>query len=160
MATNLQTLILEALRARSGAATHPALEALLSGNGSSETGSALPDTQELLSQLDSTNPMTGLIAKYLLAAQASKSEDTTEADTEDVEQASRAEDDERLTQVVQRLKFQVDKARAELERLRERNDVLAFALGACHVCWGQEPTCPVCRGAGRVGSRRRISSTC
>jgi hypothetical protein len=41
---------------------------------------------------------------------------------------------------------------AELEELRERNDVLAAALGACHLCWGEDPGCPACGGLGRPGA--------
>jgi len=42
---------------------------------------------------------------------------------------------------------------AELEVLRERNDLLADALGACPVCWGGDVRCPRCRGRGRPGGR-------
>jgi hypothetical protein len=41
----------------------------------------------------------------------------------------------------------------ELAELRERNDALAAALGACALCWGADPACDVC--AGRGGSGRR-----
>lgn len=44
--------------------------------------------------------------------------------------------------------------RAELEILRERNEVLAAALGACAQCWGDDETCPDCRGEGGPGWRR------
>lgn len=42
----------------------------------------------------------------------------------------------------------------ELERLQEINDTLAAALGACPVCWGDDPDCRVCHGRGGPGSRR------
>lgn len=41
---------------------------------------------------------------------------------------------------------------AELRSLRSRNDVLADALGACHLCWGEDPNCLYCAGQGRVGA--------
>jgi protein-disulfide isomerase len=40
---------------------------------------------------------------------------------------------------------------SELELLRARNDMLAAALGACHLCWGEDPQCPYCGGVGGVG---------
>ncbi|MFM0212005.1 hypothetical protein PQQ96_31930 [Paraburkholderia sediminicola] len=41
---------------------------------------------------------------------------------------------------------------AELKVLRMRNDSLAAALGACRVCWGEDPGCQVCGGDGGVGA--------
>src|SRR5262245_42243043 len=74
MAINLQPLLLEALSSRLGSATDPALLALLSGTSPIEAAGALPSTEELLAQLESTNPTMALIAKYLAARQASESE--------------------------------------------------------------------------------------
>jgi hypothetical protein len=42
---------------------------------------------------------------------------------------------------------------AEVEQLRERNRVLADALGACPRCFGEDQICPVCRGRGKPGGR-------
>jgi hypothetical protein len=39
----------------------------------------------------------------------------------------------------------------EIEILREVNDTLALALGACGTCWGGNPGCPACAGQGRAG---------
>jgi hypothetical protein len=41
--------------------------------------------------------------------------------------------------------------RAELEDLRRRNEIFAAAVGACEICWGDDPTCQICRGEGRPG---------
>ncbi len=41
--------------------------------------------------------------------------------------------------------------RDELDVLRRRNDVFAAAVGACEICWGDDPVCPVCWGEGRPG---------
>jgi len=43
--------------------------------------------------------------------------------------------------------------RQELSNLREGNDTLASALGACPICWGGDRGCEVCRGRGRPGYR-------
>jgi hypothetical protein len=44
--------------------------------------------------------------------------------------------------------------RQELADLREVNDTVAKALGACRVCWGGDADCAECAGAGRPGSIR------
>ena len=41
---------------------------------------------------------------------------------------------------------------AELEILRSRNDMLADALGGCHLCWGEDSSCPECTGDGMPGA--------
>jgi hypothetical protein len=41
---------------------------------------------------------------------------------------------------------------AEVAELRERNDALAAALGACYLCWGTDAGCPDCAGHGSPGS--------
>jgi hypothetical protein len=47
----------------------------------------------------------------------------------------------------------VDALKRELADLREVNDTLAAALGACRVCWGGDDDCPECAGRGRPGSK-------
>jgi hypothetical protein len=42
-------------------------------------------------------------------------------------------------------------AERELADLREVNDTVAAALGACPVCWGGDDACAVCRGRGKAG---------
>ena len=42
----------------------------------------------------------------------------------------------------------------ELHDLREVNDTLAAALGACPICWGGDRTCETCDGYGRAGCFR------
>jgi hypothetical protein len=42
--------------------------------------------------------------------------------------------------------------RGELEELREWNEALAAALGACARCWGEDPNCPGCQGSGSPGA--------
>lgn len=47
---------------------------------------------------------------------------------------------------------------AELAVLQERNDALAAALGACHLCFGADAWCPHCGGCGQPGSQRPEST--
>jgi hypothetical protein len=42
----------------------------------------------------------------------------------------------------------------EINDLREVNDTLAAALGACPICWGGDRACETCDGYGRVGCFR------
>ena len=55
-------------------------------------------------------------------------------------------------QAMHRLRSRFDAMRDELEELRERQDRLAAALGACADCWGEDPECEVCGGMGAPGS--------
>lgn len=41
----------------------------------------------------------------------------------------------------------------EVADLREVNDTMAAALGACRACWGGDGACPLCGGQGRAGWR-------
>lgn len=63
-------------------------------------------------------------------------------------EARRRERRERAREVARVMKAMY----AELELLRERNDVLAVALGACHLCFGRDPGCAECGGAGGPGA--------
>jgi hypothetical protein len=49
------------------------------------------------------------------------------------------------------LHARVQQLQAELERLQEVNDTVAEALGACHLCWGDDPACEICQGDGAPG---------
>jgi hypothetical protein len=53
-----------------------------------------------------------------------------------------------------RLRRKIHTLLLELERLQQINDDLATALGACPLCWGEEPACPDCEGQGEPGSQR------
>jgi hypothetical protein len=47
----------------------------------------------------------------------------------------------------------VSAMKRELADLREANDTVAAALGACRYCWGGDRNCQACRGRGRSGYR-------
>jgi hypothetical protein len=61
-------------------------------------------------------------------------------------------DPRRRNDAMQRLRSRFDALRDELEELRERQDRLALALGACADCWGEDPECEACGGVGTSGS--------
>jgi hypothetical protein len=58
----------------------------------------------------------------------------------------------RRRQLVSRLRSRFDAMQDELDELRERQDRLAAALGACAECWGEDLECEVCGGTGTPGA--------
>lgn len=52
----------------------------------------------------------------------------------------------------QEMEDTVNSVYAELETLRTRNNALAAALGACYICFGDDPFCKKCGGRGVPGS--------
>ncbi|PSB14143.1 hypothetical protein C7B76_17280 [filamentous cyanobacterium CCP2] len=137
---------------------NPLLLQALAGAGSE--GLSVKDV--LLSQLDETDPTTSLLVK-LLAQQPSETivdesqsefelELESESDPERLqkEQRARARAAEKA-KALRHLRNTIDLLYAELEDLRARNDMLAAALGACYLCWGEDAQCPECGGQGGAG---------
>jgi hypothetical protein len=81
--------------------------------------------ETLLSELAGDDPAAALMAKLLLEGGASEPDRATLAAETDL---------------------------GELEELRERNEALAAALGACFACWGTDIFCTHCGGEGRPGA--------
>jgi hypothetical protein len=141
MSADIRSLLLEAL-------TSPA------GMG------ALPRAQDLLTQLGEADPTVRLIAQVLAQRQAQELESETstedEMDLAPVQSASERDKAEvrssEMSRAVRQLRQQVESLYRELAELRDRNDALAAALGACHLCWGNDPECEICNGGGRPGS--------
>lgn len=134
--SNTATLLNQYLTGDANAASSPA--ALLADH---------PDpTVRLVAQLWSQN--------QAAAADASTAEDEQSVDAEcrsisAAEAAAiRAEADSRET----RCRRRVARLQGELDQLRALSDTLALALGACHVCWGEDDECPACYGRGQVGA--------
>jgi hypothetical protein len=69
---------------------------------------------------------------------------------------ARAESDEQRSSLdgptQRQLKRRLFAIQSELRRLREQNDRLAAALGACRDCWGANIDCASCGGKGQSGS--------
>ena len=134
------------------------LEALAAQAGG---GGGINVQELLLSQLgitdDDADPAMNLIARYLAQSQTEQVESGTSSDDEGEEDSGspseldKARAEERARSL-QRLRQTMEHMYKELEALRERNDNLAAALGACYLCWGEDLDCPVCRGTGHPGS--------
>jgi hypothetical protein len=128
---DLHSLLLETLNARANA-------------------DALPTTQDLLAKLAETNPTAGLIAQLLAQnQQQASSEESLEHFSEPDQDSMRSREKSRA---VHRLRQKIGSMNRELTELRERNDALAAALGACHLCWGSDPDCEICAGSGSPGA--------
>ncbi|HEX6749583.1 MAG TPA: hypothetical protein VF092_19970 [Longimicrobium sp.] len=111
--------------------------------GGPEPGS-LPSTDEMVAQLAGDDPLKGLIVRQII-------ERHDAPDEEDDEPAAPAPDPQaRARERAARRRLR--ELRDELMALRERSDALAAALGACYLCWGEDPRCAVCGGHGTPGT--------
>ncbi len=140
MAEDINSLLLQTLASRMG-------------------GSIPTSAQELLAQLGNTDPTVNLIAQYLTQRQTPEVKDNAEEEEPEmelIERVSEAESTESRSEerarAIRNLRQKADQMYAELQELRQRNDTLAAALGACYLCWGEDPHCQVCDGEGRPGS--------
>lgn len=107
-------------------------------------GEMAPSRSELLAQLAEGDSRMAALAKYFAQREA---EQVTVAEEEPEDRTLH-----RKRESFQRLERLMKQLYAELETLRERNDSLAAALGACYLCWGEDPCCEACGGDGLPGS--------
>jgi hypothetical protein len=143
----MNALLLQMLAARAGG--NPDLTELVSRMGGGGANS-VADLREILAQQAGSNPFLNLVMKQAesRSAQAAPAvidvepSSTVQQSPENVQE--RAENSEPTSEELETLT-------AELHGLRERNDLLGQALGACCCCWGQDPQCRLCRGRGRPG---------
>jgi hypothetical protein len=126
----------------------PLLQALGSGQ--------IPQISQLLSQfgVQADDPRIGMVMRLLEARQAPPPESVTidghaEPDELPVEMISLRDHQERVRELSDVAKTMF----AELNDLRERNDTLAAALGACFLCFGKDGACVECGGVGAPGWR-------
>ncbi|MEM7159322.1 MAG: hypothetical protein AAF799_41170 [Myxococcota bacterium] len=56
------------------------------------------------------------------------------------------------TPSVESMRRRIARLESVNEMLRDTNDALAAALGACEVCWGTDDDCEACEGHGTPGS--------
>ncbi len=133
MSLDRQSLIMQMLAARAG----------LPSNKSAS---------ELTSELAQGNPQLEMLMQII--NQGAKEVNQDEDADLDVSVASY--EPENITPhpeyIEQNLKIGMRETEEEVNELRSRCDTLAAALGACF-CWGTEPACRNCRGAGVVGWR-------
>jgi len=121
---------------------------------------------QLLQQLgdggDSDALMQTLLGSATMTPQASMLADWLRNNADDLVGDDPDDNDaeiERLLAIAENEQFdagqadtETDADSEELETLREVNDTVAAALGACPSCWGGADECPTCGGNGAAGS--------
>jgi hypothetical protein len=142
----MNDVLLEMLAARTGN-SNPMLTDMLARMRSSSDGGQL--SPELLAQLGNTNPTAALLAKHLAESRANGAASKAVIDVEAEEVPTQGDADS--ADAMGELRERVESMFAELNAVRERLDLLASALGACSVCWGEDGQCRICRGRGRPG---------
>jgi hypothetical protein len=103
--------------------------------------------QGMLSELGNNDPQMKLMAAYLARQQEENFEDEDENDDDGPGLRAKKKKKPSLAH----LRNLVNDMYMELEDLREKNDNLAAALGACYLCWGEDPECQECSGRGQPG---------
>jgi hypothetical protein len=153
----MNALLLQMLVAR-GNGGNPAIAEAIARMGAGGNGNLSMDPQQLLARLGNGNPAASALAKHFeeLKANASKGEgpqaiDVPPSDEDSATTAERMGGIEDDSDALTALRQQMDTLVAELRVQRERNDLLAQALGACCMCWGQSQECRYCRGQGTPG---------
>ena len=85
------------------------------------------------------DPRVRMIAEWAAQQRASAAEQTIDVQAVPVPTAN--VDRQRMVRKIRALTRQLDAQ-------REIGDTLAIALGACYVCWGEDPECDLCNGEG------------
>jgi hypothetical protein len=108
--------------------------------------------QQMIADAGSADPRMAMVAQLLASQQAA---------------ITAPEDDERSEEIAA-MTLRLAEAEATIEAMkrdgrrlihahqacREQLGQLAAALGACGLCWGEDSSCPSCRGRGRPGMVR------
>ena len=105
--------------------------------------------EQLLAQMGESDPRVSLVSKYLASRREAEEAEAEETAAHEAEAAAAEVEKQAALRSLQRMARSMY---AELEELRGRNDMLAAALGACYLCWGDNATCEVCGGAGVPGA--------
>lgn len=148
-----KTLLMSLLAAQCGARS-PGTQDFLAR--AAAAGASAFDPQELMSRLGQDNPTVAAMMQ-MMAGQKTPAQ-TQEPVAEAAADGLTADEIEELRSWLEAsnneasaLREQLQTALGELKILRERSDLLALALGACCLCWGQDPACRACRGNGHPG---------
>jgi hypothetical protein len=107
---------------------------------------------ERLSELAEADPRMAPVVRHIQERLAAKPETDMPAETTQAADSNEGTETSRVVESNEDLECLTRRMSAELQALRARNDLLATALGACHLCWGEDRACPYCGGAGRIGA--------
>jgi hypothetical protein len=138
-----------------GQPQNPLLGALLG----SMSGGTFDPMSLLMSQIGGQNPNDPRMALLTQLLSQRRHAPEIDGEAEEVDSAAERKAAERRMQLrresarrIRELRVLAKNMYSELEQLRERNDTLAAALGACYICFGNDPECPECAGRGVPGS--------
>ncbi|MBE7210009.1 MAG: hypothetical protein INR65_03230 [Gluconacetobacter diazotrophicus] len=111
----------------------------------------------LIADLQRSNPPLAALAQWMQQravppAAASAAASAAAADDHEAAELARrlVEAEARIADLKRQGRRLFENYRLATDRLSE----LAAALGACALCWGDDPACPNCRGRGRPGMVR------
>jgi hypothetical protein len=118
-----------------------------------QSGASVPNMSDMIANLAQRDPRMAPLVQQLQARLAERqpavdqpgeesSIDTSDPEIVQPPRHSEGEQPRRLSTAML----------AEMSDLRARNDLLAEALGACHLCWGEDADCSYCAGDGCIGS--------
>lgn len=116
-------------------------------------GGPAPDPAQLMHDLASGDPRMQILMQMLQSQQQPSNDDNVpdERDALIAELSGRLDAAEtRLTKMTGIARQLHEAGRIAARRLTD----LAAALGACGLCWGEDPSCRGCRGRGRPGMVR------
>jgi hypothetical protein len=160
----MNNLLLQMIAARATGGGNPALADMLARVRAAGGCSPIQDPSQLLSQLGNGNALLDALSKHYAEARTNGSaqqplpkavEEVIDVEPEPARSESRAQNghgkNDDAAESVDELKGQVRSLQAEIKTLRERCDLLASTVGACCLCWGQDPNCRACRGRGKPG---------
>lgn len=150
----MNALVLQILAARANG--NPAVAELVARMRDGSGSNSDSDLREMLLRQAGNNPLASLLAKQYTEApggQGSAAVIDVEAAPEKPRTTDHAHEapHEASSEMPTKARDQIEDLTSELNVIRERNDLLASALGACCCCWGQDPQCRLCRGRGRPG---------
>lgn len=109
---------------------------------------AAPDAATLLAQLGQDDPRMAALCRFFVERQAQAAQAPPDTAASPVDGDVLAQLEARL----ERLRGIARAMKAELHVLRDRDAMLAAALGACDACWGRDAGCGQCAGRGHTGA--------
>lgn len=135
--------------------SNPMLDTLRGVMGQSGTIDPIALLQAQLAGQSATDPRTALLLQFLQqrrsAAQVAATAETTTSEGEEFRREERGQRER--ANGAREIRETMRDLYAELESLRQRNDEFAAAVGACFLCFGEDPMCEECSGLGAPGSR-------
>ncbi len=155
----MNTMLLELIAAHASASGNPGVSEMMARMRATSGDGACLDPSELLAQMGNGNPLLNIFMKQMAEKKEADSArqlspvidmEPLEENPELSDEAAR-ESEGISDAMLGKLQQQVDSMSAEMNLLRERNDLLAAAVGACCLCWGQDLGCRSCRGRGGPG---------